>query len=273
MLYEELAAQNVLYGTEGVKGQSEDGYSSGESANASGDKYHVHGNSADWGWDITADGQNVVLWKGDAFEILPAKVILNFHDRDVDTSYLFKDEGGGEGNGGGENENTVELDGNADDWGWDLTEDGEGVVVWSATDFQILDAKVVLKFDDKEVDTSYLFEEEGGGGEGGGEEDTLVLEGNSDEYGWGPTEDGQAVVVWNDTYFKIVDAGTKLKFDDETVDTSDLASGAGEGSGESEGSGGHDHDDHDDSADDMGDDGSDDHSGHGAHQHDEMMSY
>ncbi|MEM8688875.1 MAG: SdrD B-like domain-containing protein [Pseudomonadota bacterium] len=109
--------------------------------------HQLSGTSSDWNWSLTEDGQGVVVWNADGFQILPANVKLEFSDRTVDTSVLFGDT------------SVHQLSGASSDWGWDVTEDGEGVVVWNDAGFEILPANVQLQFDDKTVDTSYLFDE------------------------------------------------------------------------------------------------------------------
>ena len=92
-----------------------------------------------------------MVWSDTGFEILPANVRLQFADKTVDTSILFEEPS---------DEGPVhKLDGSSSDWGWGLTEDGKGIVVWNDSGFEILPAKVQLQFSDKTVDTSSLFDE------------------------------------------------------------------------------------------------------------------
>ncbi len=171
-------------------------------ANISGDglEYTINGNASDYGWGLTEDGAGIVIWNDDGFQILPASVKLVFSDQTIDTSSLFG------------NTAVHQLSGASSDWGWSVTEDGTGVVVWNDEGFQILPANVQLEFSDRTVDTSILF----------GGSSAHQLTGSSSDWGWDVTEDGQGVVVWNDASFEILPANVQLQFDDKTVDTSYL---------------------------------------------------
>ncbi|MEM8688473.1 MAG: SdrD B-like domain-containing protein [Pseudomonadota bacterium] len=162
--------------------------------------FTVTGNAADYGWGLTEDGAGIVIWNDDGFQILPANVQLVFSDQTIDTSSLFGDTA------------VHKLSGASSDWGWSVTEDGTGVVVWNDEGFQILPANVQLEFSDRTVDTSILF----------GDTSIHQLTGASSEWGWDVTEDGNGVVVWNDAGFEILPANVQLQFDDKTVDTSYL---------------------------------------------------
>ena len=170
--------------------------------------YEVNGNAADYGWGLTEDGQGIVIWDETGFQILPASVQLKFSDKTVDSSGLFEEPS--------DEPPVHKLSGSSADWGWGLTDDGKGIVVWSDSGFEILPANVQLEFSDKTVDTSVLFGDPGDGGP------VHTLQGSSSDWGWGLTEDRKGIVVWNDNGFEILPARVQLKFSDQTVDTSHL---------------------------------------------------
>lgn len=125
------------------------------------------------------------------------------------------------------------INGCSSDYGWGLTEDGQGIVVWNGDWFEILDKGTDLCFTDKTVATDSLFNGDNGGGDNGGAggtdagagsstSGTFAINGNSADYGWGLTEDGQGIVVWKGDWFEVLSKGTDLCFTDQTVQTDDL---------------------------------------------------
>ena len=58
---------------------------------------------------------------------------------------------------------------------------------------------------------------------GTGDTDVFILDGASDDYGWGLTEDGAAVVVWRGADFDVLDGFETLRFSDREVDIAALA--------------------------------------------------
>lgn len=92
-------------------------------------------------------------------------------------------------------------------YGWSLTEDGGGFVVWSQTSYDLLYGVETLRFTDAEVVLPVL---DGSGdltvvddaarnerlfGTAAGT-DTFVLAGSVSQYGWSDTDDGTGKVIW-----------------------------------------------------------------------------
>ncbi len=126
---------------------------------ATGATFKLIGNSSDFGWDKTEDGEGIVVWKGEWFKILDAGTQLQFDDQLVsttaptqtgpmtvednvnETQYLVGSEG---------NDNFV-INGNASDFDWDKTEDGEGIVVWGDNSVDLLYDFEQITFNDETV--------------------------------------------------------------------------------------------------------------------------
>lgn len=125
------------------------------------------------------------------------------------------------------------IDGQAADYGWGPTEDGEGIVVWGPTGHDLLYGFESLRFSDTTIslvnDETGVFEDVEGvtqflNGTADGTE-TFVIDGNSADSGWGPTEDGTGIVVWGPTGFDILYDFDQLAFNDQTVTLDNPASG------------------------------------------------
>jgi len=194
------------------------------------DVFVIDSDSADYGWEKTADGTAYVVWSGAKFDILTGIETLRFNDRDVDIS---GNDGGDNGGGGNGDENLIDdvanetqyvngttdndvfvIDSNAADYGWGETADGTSYVVWSGDKFDILSDVETIRFNDRDVNIS--------GNDGGSNDNEFVVDGNSSDYGWGLTEDGNGIVLWNDNTFEVLEANVVLKFNDKSVDTSSL---------------------------------------------------
>lgn len=117
------------------------------------------------------------------------------------------------------------IDGNASDYGWGETQDGEGIVVWGPTGHDLLYGFETIRFNDTDISlvqtgneyidvanvTQYLT----GSSD---EEETFVINGNSDDYQWGATQDGEGIVVWGPTGHDLLYDFDKITFNDQTVD-------------------------------------------------------
>ena len=120
-----------------------------------GSTYQINGNSADYGWGLRDDGvEGIVVWKGSWWVHLPKGADIQFADKTVDTDYLFS----GGNTGGGNSGSSYNIDGNSADYGWGLRDDGvEGIVVWKGSWWVHLAKGTDLCFNDRVVDTDYLF--------------------------------------------------------------------------------------------------------------------
>ena len=140
------------------------------------------------------------------------------------------------------------INGSSHDYGWGQTHDGEGIVVWKGNDFDILYDVEQIKFNDGVVnqlenDTFVFVTDEELGNEdcitgsndchnineiadihgvtqyidGTEATDAFVINGSSNDYGWGETYDGEGIVVWKGDNFDILYDVEQIKFNDATV--------------------------------------------------------
>jgi glucose/arabinose dehydrogenase len=127
------------------------------------------------------------------------------------------------------------MGGNSANYSWGPTEDGKGVVVWNSKGFDILFNFEELRFTNKTIAVSTIL------GDGSPEvlndpgvtqhligktnADHFVIDGKAADYGWGKTQDGKSVVVWDrsgDDPHDILTSFEKLVFDDFEVNISGL---------------------------------------------------
>ena len=115
------------------------------------------------------------------------------------------------------------IDGNAENYGWGPTEDGLGVVVWGPTGHDLLYGFEAIRFNDFTAPltvedaryedipglTQYIT--------GTTSNDTFVINGNSTDYNWGPTESGEGVVIWANNRHDILYEFEAIEFNDRTV--------------------------------------------------------
>ena len=121
------------------------------------------------------------------------------------------------------------IDGPAADYGWGPAEDGLGVVVWNNQTgaFDLLYDFDKIRFSDAEIDlmpTGNEYLDVPGVTEfltGSGVE-TFVIDGLSTDHGWGPTEDGAGVVVWNNETgaYDLLTDFKEIRFSDKVVEFS-----------------------------------------------------
>ncbi len=208
------------------------------------DAFVIDGNSNDYGWGETEDGKGIVVWNGDGFDLLFDVGEIRFSDRTVKLGDDEPGDPGDPGTGGSEvtdvpgetqyvdDVTTFIVSGKSSDYGWGETEDGKGFVIWSSQGFDILTNVKEIRFNDRTVKLS---DDDPGGEEPGGNDtvadvpgetqyindvDIFVINGKSSDYGWGPTDDGDGVVVWGSTGFDILTDVRKIRFDDKTVELS-----------------------------------------------------
>lgn len=132
------------------------------------DVFVIDGTSTDYGWGATNDGNGLVIWRGDNFDILNNIEQIRFNNgtlsQNEDGSYSFTVEAGEDSPETGFNliADTTEnqfitglerpdiftIDGLSTDYGWGETGDGEGIVVWQGDAFDILNGVEQLRFND-----------------------------------------------------------------------------------------------------------------------------
>ena len=192
--------------------------------------FAINGNSSAYAWGPTLDNSGIVVWGPTGFDILTNYDAIKFNDLTVPltaagnqyqdlanvTQYLT----------GQSNDDTFVINGNRSSYNYNPTGDGQGIVVWGVTGFDLLFSFEKIKFNDQTVDittlaagrvvqntvgvTQYEF----------GTEfvDTFVINANSSQYNWGPTQDGNDHIVWSGTEFDLLYSWEKIQFNDRVVD-------------------------------------------------------
>lgn len=109
--------------------------------------------------------------------------------------------------------NVVTLAGSSAGYGWGPTLDGSGMVVWKGDWHQIVNPGTTVKFDDGTVSigTDLKISVDLAGMTDTDASDNC-LPGVPSDYGWGPTLDGKAMVVWKGDWFQIFERGTSVTF-------------------------------------------------------------
>ncbi|MTI43682.1 uncharacterized protein DUF1929 [Roseibium hamelinense] len=187
----------------------------------------VDGTSKDYGWGPTEDGAGVVIWDKDGFDILYDFKDIQFNDRTVELineDGLYQDiKEVSQFLTGTTDNDRFQIDANMNEYGFGPTEDGAGTVVWQGDTFDILYGFEEILFNDGSVPingtdgvtndiasvTQYLTGTDG--------VDTFAIDGTSTDYGWGPTEDGEGVVVWGNDGHDILYDYEQIAFNDQTV--------------------------------------------------------
>jgi len=123
----------------------------------------------------------------------------------------------------GEGVKSFVVDGVSEDYGWGPTEDGKGVVIWDKDGFDLLYDFKDIQFNDRTVE---LITEDGLYQDikevsqfltGTTDNDRFQIDGNMNEYGFGPTEDGAGTVVWQGDTFDILYGFEEILFNDGSV--------------------------------------------------------
>lgn len=212
------------------------------------DVFVIDGKASEYAWADTEDGEGIVIWNDKGFDVLHGFETVRFEDKDID---LTDNGGGGDPGGDGEfkddPDQTQHLDGKGDDdvfiidaastgYTWTKTDDGEGIVIWNDTGFDVLHGFEKIRFTDKEIDLT---------GNGGGDPDTglvvddikgqvqyldgtkhvdrFVVDGKSADHGWGLTEDKQGYVVWGDDGHDVLYDFEEVQFTDKVVELPEIA--------------------------------------------------
>lgn len=220
------------------------------------DAFVIDANSNDYRWSQTLDGTGIVVWSGAAFDILTDVEQINFNDGTVeqqtDGSFEFTpiDTGNnGETNliadvagetqfiNGTTGTDAFVIDGISTSYGWGTAADGEGIVVWTGADYDVLNNVEEIRFNNGTVtraeDGSFNFAPTGTPETGqneiadiAGENQTIngldrpdifTIDGTSTDYGWAQTLDGMGIVVWNGAEFDILNDVEQLQFTNGTV--------------------------------------------------------
>ena len=116
------------------------------------------------------------------------------------------------------------IAGNSSDYGWGESEDGLGIVIWNDSGYDLLYGFESIQFSDMTISlvvtgnsytdianvTQFI--------NGTSETESFVIDGNSSDYQWGPTEDDAGIVVWGPTGVDLLYDIEKLVFNDTEID-------------------------------------------------------
>jgi len=116
---------------------------------------------------------------------------------------------------------------------WGPTQDGSGIVIWNDAGFDLLFGFEAIRFSNKtvpltsQIGPTYLDDPDVVQHlTGRSAEDTFVIAGPSSDYGWGPTESGQGLVLWTlsaeDDTFDVLTGFERVRFSDTTLNVADL---------------------------------------------------
>ncbi|MCT4654980.1 MAG: hypothetical protein N4A65_04130 [Cohaesibacter sp.] len=204
----------------------------------------IEGFKADYGWGPTEDGTGTVVWNDNGHDILTDFSAIRFFDGQIDLAKFPTSWGQAPGGDkliedkpleneyleGESGEEIFVIDGNKDDFGFGPTQDGKGVVIWDHDSFDILMNFKAIRFADAEIavadilnpeqPVSYAYDVAGATQmlEGGDGHDVFVVDDVAGNYAWGPTEDGNGIVVWNhkDDSFDLLFGFEELAFNDHS---------------------------------------------------------
>ncbi|MEM6474270.1 MAG: galactose oxidase-like domain-containing protein, partial [Planctomycetota bacterium] len=127
------------------------------------DTFAIDGNSGDYGWGATQDGEGIVVWGPTGHDLLYDFETIKFNDQSVS---LVKETGpdGGmvvnddpnrtQSETGTDKSDKFVIDGNSSKYGWDKTLDNEGIVVWNIAEdtHDLLYDFEELAFNDEVID-------------------------------------------------------------------------------------------------------------------------
>lgn len=198
------------------------------------DTFVINGNATDYGWGTTEDGAGIVVWGPTGHDILFDFESIRFNDTSislVQTGNEFQDVANvTQFVTGTSAQETFVINGNSGDYNWGATEDGTGFVVWGPTGHDLLFDIENIAFTDKtislEVNTGTpvtINDDPNVAQFVTGNDDTtdkFVINDDAANFGWGATEDGEGIVVWNnssdahDLLYEI----EELVFNDQTID-------------------------------------------------------
>lgn len=222
-----------------------DGLAEGEVANIVGeeqylggvgdnDTFVIKGKSTDYNWALADDGQGMMVWNEDGFDILYDFEAIRFSDKIIDLTadkvgqIIVKDEAGTEqyldGSAGSD---IFVINGKSTDYNWAPSDDGQGIMVWNKDGFDILYDFESIQFTDTSIDltgdkvgqliaTNQKGVEEYISGTKG--TDVFVIDAFSTEFNWTRANDGEGVLVWNDDGFDILWDFEALRFKDRDID-------------------------------------------------------
>ncbi len=206
------------------------------------DQFVIDGRSDDYAWGVTDARDGHVVYGATGSDLLYGFETIEFSNETITLPPIAASGGltiednpnRNEFLTGTADKDVFVLEGAASAYGWGRTDDGASTVVWRGSQFDILTDFDELQFNDRTVDislpdpgaplvvsddpeiTQYL--------EGTDGVDQFIVDGNLEDYGVGPTEDGADVIVWRDDRFDILGNFEDVVFNNGTVKIEDLVS-------------------------------------------------
>ncbi|MCT4654299.1 MAG: hypothetical protein N4A65_00675 [Cohaesibacter sp.] len=203
------------------------------------DRFIIDGSEEEFTVTRTKDGDGHVVYSENSTDLLFGFEVINFNDGLIDLNNLpaeYLDRVGEVQFINGSNRvETFVIEGNASEYSWGRTLDDIGYVIWGKGSHDILYNVEKLKFLDVTVDLTngnvtyndgtpleetvheytpgfnqYLI--------GLSKRDIFKINDVSDGYSWNKTNDGDGIVIWNDTQHSILYHFEKIQFLDEVIE-------------------------------------------------------
>ncbi|MCT4656634.1 MAG: DUF1929 domain-containing protein [Cohaesibacter sp.] len=197
------------------------------------DIFVIDGLSKDYNWAPTDDGKGILVWNASNYDILENFEAIRFTDKEIDLTadnvgqiFAVNDPEQSEYINGTAGQDKFIINGASAGYSWVKVEGGAAVMVWNETGFDMLYDIESLEFTDRVIDLTaaqvgelnikddpnaeqYLSGTQGN--------DSFIIDGPSSDYQWAPSNDGNGVLVWNESGFDILYDFEALKFTDRTV--------------------------------------------------------
>ena len=215
----------------------------------SADVFVINAASTGFHAGYTVDGKGIVVWNGTKFDILTGFETIRFTDRDVtadaqgrfiigsdDAKYyetLYVDTAQTQWLTGKSGNDVFVYSGTSSTFQSAKAQDGQAVIVWNGTKFDILTGFETLRFADKDVrvNANGLFDISGtattlipenivqnvAGTQhlaGIAVTDIFVAGGTKSSFGYARTQDGSGVVIWKGSEFDILHGYETIRFTD-----------------------------------------------------------
>jgi hypothetical protein len=219
----------------------------------------IDANMADYRWAPTRDKSGTVVWNAETgkHDILTDFAYIQFNDAKADLALVPRSNVPLTQDKADENEaltasssrEVFEIDGNREDYSWAPNEDGNGILIWNATNIDVLIGFDGVRFKDAYIDLEalpswgsiprpvdeILVQDDPNANQylrGVTGDEIFVFDGNMADYTWSATRDKKGVVVWNETGFDILMDYKAVRFNDGTITTDEIRGiGTGNGNG------------------------------------------
>lgn len=223
------------------------------------DTFIIDADMAEYRWAPTRDKSGTVVWNVETgkHDILTDFAYIQFNDVKADLALVPRSNVPLTQDKADENEaltasssrEVFEIDGNREDYSWAPNEDGDGILIWNATNIDVLIGFDGVRFKDAYIDLEalpswgsiprpideILVQDDPNTNQylrGVTGDEIFVFDGNMADYTWSATRDKKGVVVWNDSGFDILMDYKAVRFNDGTITTDEIRGiGTGNGNG------------------------------------------